>query len=80
MAGTKAGSLKALATIRERHGENFFKSIGHKGGVSIKKVNPETGKALKGFAISGKASMAGKIGGSRKRVKDGVDETSNSNL
>ena len=46
MSGTKAGSLKALATIKERHGENFFKSIGHKGGTSIKKVNPETGKAI----------------------------------
>ena len=80
MAGTKAGSLKAMATIKERHGNNFFKQIGYKGGVSIKTRNPKTGKALKGFAISGKASEAGKIGGSRKRVKNGVDETTTSNL
>lgn len=80
MSGTKAGSLKALATIKERHGENFFKSIGHKGGTSIKKVNPETGKALKGFAISGKASEAGKIGGSRKRVKNDVVKPTDSDI
>ena len=80
MAGTKAGSLKAMATIKERHGNNFFKQIGYKGGVSIKTRNPKTGKALKGFAISGKASEAGKIGGSRKRVKNGVDETTTSNF
>ena len=80
MSGTKAGSQKAMATIRERHGESFFKQIGYKGGVSIKTRNPKTGKALKGFAISGKASEAGKIGGSRKRVKNDVDETTTSNL
>ena len=78
MAGTKAGSAKALATIRERHGDNFFKQIGYKGGVSIKTRNPKTGKALKGFAISGKASEAGKIGGSRKRVKNDVVGTTDS--
>jgi DUF917 family protein len=80
MAGTKAGSAKALATIRERHGEAFFKKIGHMGGTSIVNRNPVTGKALKGFAISGKASEAGKIGGARKRVKNGVDETSDSDI
>lgn len=63
MAGTKIGSAKALATIREKYGEDFFKGIGKLGGKSKVNINPETGKALKGFAISGKASEAGRIGG-----------------
>lgn len=80
MAGTKAGSAKAIATIREKHGADFFKKIGAMGGTSIKKVDPETGKALKGFAISGKASEAGRKGGLTKRIKNDVVEATDSNL
>lgn len=79
MAGTKEGSAKALATIKEKYGENFFKKIGHKGGTSIVNINPETGKALKGFAISGKASEAGRKGGLKGR-RNGLVETTDSNL
>lgn len=32
MAGTKAGGMKAAATNKERHGENFYSDIGRKGG------------------------------------------------
>lgn len=78
MAGTKEGSKKALATIKERYGNDFFKNIGYKGGISVINKNPDTGKALKGFAISGKASEAGKKGGMKGR-KHGVAETADSN-
>lgn len=79
MAGTKEGSAKALATIREKYGADFFKGIGKLGGVSKVNVNPETGKALKGFAISGKASEAGRKGGLKGR-RNGLVETTNSNI
>lgn len=32
MSGTKAGGLKASRTNLERHGEDFYKRIGSKGG------------------------------------------------
>ena len=32
MAGTKEGAKKAAATIKEKHGENFYREIGRKGG------------------------------------------------
>lgn len=32
MVGTKAGDLKAAATNKKRHGKDFFKKIGSKGG------------------------------------------------
>lgn len=79
MAGTKEGSKKALATIKEKYGEHFFKKIGYKGGVSIVNRNPDTGKALKGFAVSGKASEAGRKGGLKGR-RNGLVETTDSNL
>lgn len=40
----------------------YLKTIGSKGGKSIKQVDPITGRAIKGFVISGKASEAGKKG------------------
>lgn len=42
MTGTKIGGLKAAATNRKKHGKNFYKIIGAKGGR-----NGHTG----GFAI-----------------------------
>lgn len=33
MAGTKAGGLKAAATNKERHGDDFYSRIGRKGGL-----------------------------------------------
>lgn len=34
MAGTKEGALKAAATIKEKHGEDFFKKVGAIGGTA----------------------------------------------
>lgn len=36
MSGTKAGAVKARATIKEKHGENFYHTIGKKGGQAPK--------------------------------------------
>lgn len=75
MSGTREGSKKAIATIREKYGDNFFKTIGKKGG--------EKGAAdgvFKGFAVSGKASEAGRKGGSTRRVKNDVVETTDSDI
>lgn len=55
MPGTKAGGLKAAATNKERHGDNFYRKIGAKGGR-----NGHTG----GFAANrALASVAGAKGG-----------------
>lgn len=55
MAGTKAGGLKAAATNIERHGKDFYKEMGRKGGK-----NGKTG----GFAANPKlAKIAGRKGG-----------------
>lgn len=32
MAGTKAGGMKAAAANKARHGEDFYRNIGRKGG------------------------------------------------
>ena len=66
MSGTKAGGLKAKQKILEKHGEDFFKNIGSKGG---KRCVP------KGFATNKElAREAGRKGGSvggKARVKKG---------
>ena len=55
MPGTKAGGLKAAATNKEKHGADFYKRIGQKGGK-----NGHTG----GFAANPTlASLAGAKGG-----------------
>ena len=55
MAGTKAGGLKAAATNIERHGKDFYKEVGRKGGK-----NGTTG----GFAANPElAKIAGRKGG-----------------
>lgn len=55
MSGTKAGGLKAAKTNKERHGDDFYKRIGSKGGQ-----NGHTG----GFAANPElARTAGTKGG-----------------
>ncbi|MDR0887270.1 MAG: hypothetical protein LBM97_01110 [Candidatus Nomurabacteria bacterium] len=55
MPGTKAGSVKTVAKIREKYGVNFYSEIGRRGGKAS-----TTG----GFASDpGLAARAGKIGG-----------------
>lgn len=85
MAGNKAGGLKARQTNIERHGEDFYRRIGSKGGK-----NGHTG----GFAsdkvgedgLTGRqrAVLAGAIGGhiSRRRpakrdLEEDIKEVSN---
>lgn len=61
MAGTKAGGIKAAATNRLRHGDDFYQRIGARGGA-----NGNTG----GFAANRElARIAGAKGGrvSRRR-------------
>lgn len=55
MAGTKEGGLKAAATNKAKHGADFYRNIGAKGGA-----NGNTG----GFAANPKlAAIAGRKGG-----------------
>lgn len=55
MSGTKEGGLKVKATLIKRHGENFFKEIGRKGGMVC---------CQKGFACNPElAKSAGRKGG-----------------
>jgi len=59
MAGTKAGGLKACATNKARHGDDFYKKMGAIGGR-------KTG--MKGFALNRElARRAGAIGGKLSR-------------
>lgn len=60
MSGTKAGGAKARETNYEKHGKDFYKKIGQKGG--------KKSGILKGFALNRElASKAGKKGGSISR-------------
>jgi general stress protein YciG len=63
MAGTKEGGVKAAETNKARHGKDFYKNIGGKGGKAV--------GVKKGFAANPDlARKAGKKGGKiSKRVK-----------
>lgn len=68
MSGTIAGGKRAAATNKAKHGEDFYKNIGRKGGQ-----NGHTG----GFAANPElARIAGAKGGkiSRRRPKKLTDE------
>lgn len=61
MPGTIEGGRKAAKTNYERHGEDFYSRIGHRGGSAF------TTK-LKGFAANPElAKRAGRIGGKKSR-------------
>lgn len=61
MSGTRAGGIKAGRTNKERHGEDFYKNIGHFGG-STRTDKP------KGFAANRTlARLAGAVGGRRSK-------------
>lgn len=69
MSGTKAGGLKARATNYERHGKDFYKKIGAKGGR-----NGHTG----GFAANpALARIAGAKGGRISRRGPGKSRWKN---
>ena len=68
MSGTIAGGKRAAATNKAKHGEDFYRNIGRKGGK-----NGHTG----GFAANPElARIAGAKGGkiSRRRPKKLIDE------
>ena len=59
MSGTKEGGKKAVQTNYARHGKDFYREIGRKGGA-----NGHTG----GFAANPQlAKIAGAIGGRRSK-------------
>lgn len=64
MAGTRAGGLKAAATNREKHGSDFYRRIGCKGGH-----NSNSGGFASNFEL---ARRAGELGGRMSRRGDGV--------
>ena len=57
MAGNKIGAAKAAATNKARHGEDFYKTIGARGGLA--KVST---KGFGGMSVD-KRSAAGRKGG-----------------
>ena len=63
MSGTKEGGLKAKQKILEKHGEDFFKTIGSKGGKRCVPKGFATNKELareagrKGGSVGGKAKV-----------------------
>lgn len=69
MAGTKLGGRKAAATNKEKHGDDFYKRIGAKGGSKSHRetrpftVNPELASAA--GAKGGKSSKRGPARGTR---------------
>jgi hypothetical protein len=56
----REGSLKAVQTTKERWGEEFYAEIGKIGGMV---------RVPKGFAVTGRASAAGKLGNTIKKEK-----------
>lgn len=57
MSGTREGGRKAAATNKEKHGADFYRNIGRRGGS---KSHPETRPFAKNPEL---ASRAGKRGG-----------------
>ena len=75
MPGTKAGAAKAAATIKKKHGEDFFRNIGkaggqagNTGGFASKKVGRD------GLTGQQRAARVGAIGGAISRRKPKVVE------
>lgn len=65
MTGTRAGGQQAAKTNKEKHGDDFYRRIGSKGGQT-KKTRPA------GFAANPElAKIAGAIGG-RRSSREGV--------
>ena len=74
MSGTKIGGQKAAKTNIERHGKDFYKNMGRKGGQS--------GHTGGFYANRELARLAGSIGGlrsSRRGVKNGEGKKYNKN-
>lgn len=69
MAGTKAGGIKTRETMYQRHGKDFYREIGRKGGQNGHTggfaSNPELAKIA--GSKGGKISKRGKA----RRTEDG---------
>lgn len=73
MVGTKAGGIKAAKTNLEKHGKNFYATIGKKGGMNGTTGGFYSNKVGKdGLTGQERARVAGRKGGlisRRGRVK-----------
>ena len=69
MTGTKEGARKAQQTTKQRHGEDFFKRIGQKGGRVTGKASGFASDKVGADGLTGieRARIAGKKGGSISR-------------
>ena len=78
MAGTKAGGLKAAATNKAKHGEDFYKRMGRLGGMMSTTGGFASDKVGKdGLTGAERASIYGTIGGrngKRGPAKKGKNE------
>lgn len=82
MPGTREGAAKAALTNKKKHGEDFFKRIGSKGGANGKGPGYKGGFASDKVGEDGltgrqRASIAGAIGGFKSRrgpVKKDLEE------
>lgn len=65
MVGTALGGKHAAKTMKEKYGEDYYKKLGEKGGVS--RINPGGFASLKegsdGMTGKERAKVYGKIGG-----------------
>ena len=75
MAGTKTGGQKAAVTNKLKYGDNFYASIGRKGGRNGHTggfaANPELAKIA--GAIGGRKSKRGKAKAKITRDVDGLE-------
>lgn len=66
MSGTKEGGKRAATTNKAKHGEDFYKSIGHKGGS---KSHPETRPFTTNPELAKRAGRAGGLKSKRGKAK-----------
>lgn len=64
MSGNKIGGIKAAKTNKEKHGEDFYKRIGSKGGKRSRNGGFASGKVGEdGLTGAQRARIAGRKGG-----------------
>lgn len=65
MSGTKAGGLKAAATNKAKHGSDFYKRIGQRGGSVKGKPGGFAAETVGRDGLTGlqRARVAGALGG-----------------
>lgn len=77
MAGTRAGGLKAAATVRTKFGDNYYAEIGRKGGQNGHTGGFYADRALAraAGAKGGRISRRGPARNTKKIVRDGEEIT-----